>query len=144
MKRSRAGKAGRSRAVVSALAAGYLALAPLHAFSTSKDGIFPTADQVGGQVYTDPVKPGTPFPADIEVFDLAGKQVDLAKLIAGKKTVIAFFIIVLGPLITRRGATSPFPVRGNTRMYSSPGRSLPSTTKISLWTVSTVAPYPGD
>lgn len=101
MNRSRAGKTGRSRAGVGALVAfGCLALSPLCAVATSKDGIFPTADQVGGQVYVEPVKPGAKFPTDFEVFDLAGKPVDVGKLIAGKKTAIAFFITAAPASVT--------------------------------------------
>lgn len=92
MGKSRAGRAARPRGVVGKLVAASLALAPVYALATSKDGIFPSADQVGGQVYTTPVKPGTPFPTDIEVFDLDGKRVELSKLVGGKKTAIAFFI----------------------------------------------------
>lgn len=92
MGKSRAGRAAGPRGVVGKLVAASLALAPAYALSTSKDGIFPTAEQVGGQVYISPVKPGTPFPMDIDVFDLASKRVDLRQLVGGKKTAIAFFI----------------------------------------------------
>jgi len=82
-----------SAVIAGALAAiGLLALSSACAFATSKDGIFPSADQVGGQVYVNPIKPGSSFPTDYPVFDLASKPVDLGKLMAGKKTVIAFFI----------------------------------------------------
>jgi hypothetical protein len=73
-------------------AIGFLVLASTCAFATSKDGIFPSADQVGGQVYLDPLKVGTRFPTDFPVFDLSGKPVEIGKLIAGKKTAVAFFI----------------------------------------------------
>lgn len=62
------------------------------AFADSKDGVFPSADQVGGQVYTEPLGVGSKFPTDFDVFDAQGKRVDLAKLVAGKRTVLAFFI----------------------------------------------------
>lgn len=61
-------------------------------FADSKDGIFPSADQVGGQVYVNAIRPGVRFPTDFDVFDLDGKKVDLEKLIKGKRTVLAFFI----------------------------------------------------
>lgn len=76
----------------SALAALGLLLGTTVALATSKDGIFPTADQVGGQVYTEPLKPGTMFPTDFPVYDESGNPADLAKMIHGKKTVVAFFI----------------------------------------------------
>lgn len=75
-----------------ALTALGLLLGATVALATSKDGIFPTADQVGGQVFTEPLKPGTEFPTDFPVYDSSGKPVDLGKMIHGKKTVLAFFI----------------------------------------------------
>lgn len=62
------------------------------ALADSKDGVFPSADQVGGQVYTEPLKVGEKFPTDFDVFDAQGNRVDLSKLVAGKRTVLAFFI----------------------------------------------------
>lgn len=62
------------------------------AMADSKDGVFPTADQVGGQVYPDTIKVGAKFPTDIEIYDTSGKPADFGKLIAGKRTVLVFFI----------------------------------------------------
>jgi hypothetical protein len=62
------------------------------ALADSKDGVFPSAEQVGGQVYVEPIKVGSKFPTDFDVFDAKGDRVDLGKLVAGKKTVLAFFI----------------------------------------------------
>ena len=62
-------------------------------WADSKDGIFPSADQVGGQVYRDPLPIGTHFPTDFVVYDLAGRPADLSQIVAGKKTVIAFFVV---------------------------------------------------
>ena len=93
MNRSKAGAAKRVTALIgTSAAAGWLALSPLSVSATSKDGIFPTAAEIGGQVYIEPVKVGSRFPTDFDVFDLSGKKVEMAKLIAGKKTVVAFFI----------------------------------------------------
>src|SRR5574340_506162 len=76
-----------------ALAAfGCLAFTPLTASATSKDGIFPSASEVGGQVYVQPLTPGSPFPRDIDVYDLSGKQMDIGQLLGHKRTVVAFFI----------------------------------------------------
>lgn len=62
------------------------------ALADSKDGVFPTAEQVGGQVYPDPIQVGAKFPTDIEIFDTSGKAADFGKLVAGKRTVLVFFI----------------------------------------------------
>lgn len=62
------------------------------AIADSKDGVFPTADQVGGEVFPKGVEIGQPFPTDWDLFDENGKKVNLATAIAGKKSVIAFFI----------------------------------------------------
>lgn len=62
------------------------------ALADSKDGVFPSADQVGGQVYVEPIKIGSAFPTDIEVYDASGQRADFGKLIKGKKTLVAFFI----------------------------------------------------
>jgi len=85
-------KTARRGLLWSVLTALGLLQAATVALATSKDGIFPTADQVGGQVYTEPLKPGTKFPTDFPVYDASGNPADLAKMIAGKKTVVAFFI----------------------------------------------------
>lgn len=83
----------RARRLAAALmVAGVTAGMGSLAHATSADGIFPTADQVGGQVYPKGFQAGDRFPTDIAMFDAKGQKVDVAKLIQGKKTVIAFFI----------------------------------------------------
>lgn len=62
-------------------------------WADSKDGIFPSADQVGGEVYRDPLPIGTHFPTDFEVFDMTGHPADLSHLVLGKRTAIAFFVV---------------------------------------------------
>lgn len=62
-------------------------------WADSKDGTFPSADQVGGQVYPDPVPIGTPFPGDVEVHDLSGRSAALSRILASKQAVLAFFIV---------------------------------------------------
>lgn len=64
----------------------------LLAVADSKDGVFPSADQVGGQVYPEGIKVGDAFPTDIDFYDADGKKVDFGKVIQGKRTVVAFFI----------------------------------------------------
>jgi len=66
--------------------------APGPALADSKDGIFPTADQVGGEVYPKGLQAGDTFPTDWEIYDENGNKADVAKLIDGKRTVLAFFI----------------------------------------------------
>lgn len=62
------------------------------AMADGKDGVFPTADQVGGEVYPDPIKVGAKFPTDIEIYDISGKAADFNKLVTGKRTVLVLFI----------------------------------------------------
>ncbi len=79
-----------SAAVLASGIAGWAACGT--ALADSKDGVFPSAEQVGGQVYVDPIKVGTKFPTDIELYDSSGSKANLGKLLSGKRTVIAFFI----------------------------------------------------
>lgn len=79
-----------SAAVLASGIAGWVACGS--ALADSKDGVFPSAEQVGGQVYVEPIKIGAKFPTDIELYDSTGNKADLGKLLAGKKTVVAFFI----------------------------------------------------
>lgn len=58
----------------------------------SKDGVFPTAEQVGGDVFPKGIGIGQKFPTDFDVYDENGNKVDLSRLISGKRSVIAFFI----------------------------------------------------
>lgn len=84
---------GRIKSIcVSMSAAALLALPAGAALADSKDGTFPTADQVGGQVYTEPVGVGKKLPLDFDAYDLDGKKVDLADAIAGKRSMVVFFI----------------------------------------------------
>lgn len=66
--------------------------APGPALADSKDGIFPTADQVGGEVYPKGVQAGDTFPTDWDIYDENGKKANVSQLIKGKRTVVAFFI----------------------------------------------------
>lgn len=84
-RRLRGFTAGASALALALYAGGY-------AQADSKDGIFPTADQVGGEVFPKGMQPGDPFPTDWELYDDTGKQVDVDKLIKGKRSVLAFFI----------------------------------------------------
>lgn len=80
------------RLLAALMVAGVAAGAGALAHASSADGVFPTADQVGGQVYPKGFQAGDRFPTDFAMFDNKGKKVDVAQLISGKKTVIAFFI----------------------------------------------------
>lgn len=62
-------------------------------WADSKDGFFPSADQVGGQVFRDPLPIGTHFPTDFAVYDMGGQRADLSQIVSGKKTAIAFFVV---------------------------------------------------
>ncbi|MDN5938182.1 MAG: peroxiredoxin family protein, partial [Salinisphaera sp.] len=52
---------------------------------------FPTAAQIGGEVFPDRMEAGDPFPTDWALYDESGEKVDVAALIDGKRTVFAFF-----------------------------------------------------
>lgn len=56
------------------------------------DGGFPTADQVGGEVFPDGLQPGDTFPADVVLYDAEGNETTLGKLAQGKRTLLTFFI----------------------------------------------------
>lgn len=58
----------------------------------SEDGIFPTADQVGGEVYPKGLQVGDTFPTDWAIYDENGSKANVSSLIKGKRTILAFFI----------------------------------------------------
>lgn len=58
----------------------------------SRDGIFPTADQVGGEVFPKGLQVGEVFPTDWDMYGEDGKKVDVATKLKGKRSVVAFFI----------------------------------------------------
>lgn len=62
------------------------------ALADSKDGTFPTAEQVGGQVYIDPVAVGKKLPLDFEAYGMNGEKADLASVVQGKRSMVVFFI----------------------------------------------------
>lgn len=62
------------------------------ALADSKDGNFPTAEEVGGQVYIDPVTVGKKLPLDFEAYDMNGAKVDLDEVVKGKRSMVVFFI----------------------------------------------------
>lgn len=87
-------RSGR-RTVGCSVAAGALMLAlgaPGPALADSIDGNFPTADEVGGEVFPKGVQAGDRFPTDWDIYDANGNKTDVSKLIKGKRTVLAFFI----------------------------------------------------
>lgn len=79
------------RAIVWA-AAGLTTALALPAYADSKDGTFPSADQVGGEVYRAPLKIGSTLPTDFAAFDAQGKKIDFGSVINGKRSLIVFFI----------------------------------------------------
>ena len=84
---------GRARNVCALMAlAGLLAVPVGAALADSHDGTFPTAEQVGGEVYIDPIAPGKKLPTDFEAYDLNANKIDFGKLIAGKRSLVVFFI----------------------------------------------------
>ncbi|WP_195759913.1 hypothetical protein [Paracoccus sp. S-4012] len=66
--------------------------AALPAVAQVDDGSFPTADQVGGEVFPAGLQPGDEFPMDVRLYDLDGKEVTLGDVAAGKRTLLTFFI----------------------------------------------------
>lgn len=56
------------------------------------DGSFPTADQVGGDVFPAGIQPGTPFPTDVALFDSDNREMTLGDVLDGKRTLLTFFI----------------------------------------------------
>ena len=64
----------------------------LPAHADSKDGTFPTAEQVGGEVYQAPLKIGSILPTDFEAYDAQAKKVDFGAVIQGKRSLVVFFI----------------------------------------------------
>ncbi|WP_210206672.1 TlpA family protein disulfide reductase [Rhodoplanes serenus] len=62
------------------------------ASADSSDGLFPTADQVGGQVFPNGIKQGDAFPTDFKIYDDTGQATDLAQVIKDKRTLVTFFI----------------------------------------------------
>lgn len=61
-------------------------------WADSKDGVFPTAAQVGGEVFAKTLGPGEKFPTDFEVYDINGNSVDLGKLLGIKRSIVVFFL----------------------------------------------------
>jgi hypothetical protein len=97
------------RHVASALCAvGLLAVPVGEVMADSKDGIFPSADQVGGEVFIEPVAVGKKLPTDIEVYDSDAKKVDFGSLLAGKRTLVMFFISAVPVSVQQLKKTEEF------------------------------------
>ena len=64
----------------------------LPAHADSKDGTFPTAEQVGGEVYQAPLKIGSILPTDFEAYHSQAKKIDFGTVIQGKRSLVVFFI----------------------------------------------------
>lgn len=59
--------------------------------SAQQQGTFPTANEVGGQVFRDGLKSGDAFPTVVEAYDENGTRVDFGPLLNGKRTWLVFF-----------------------------------------------------
>lgn len=87
---------------------GLLALPMESAWADSKDGNFPTADQVGGQVYIDPIGMGQKLPTDFEAYDLNGQRIDLGSVVQGKRSLVVFFISAVPVSVAELSAIEDF------------------------------------
>lgn len=88
--------------------ASLLALPVGAALADSKDGTFPTADQVGGQVYIDPVAVGQKLPTDFEAYDMDGQRIDLGSVVQGKRSMVVFFISAVPVSVNELAAIEGF------------------------------------
>lgn len=87
--------ASRSRLHVGSMVTSALIMAlyaPASVLADSNDGVFPTADQVGGEVFPKGLQVGDAFPTSWEIYNDNGDKTNVAKLLNGKRTVLAFFI----------------------------------------------------
>jgi hypothetical protein len=82
----------RSQLAAALAALGLTISCALPAHADSKDGTFPTAEQVGGEVYQAPLKIGSILPTDFEAYDSQAKKVDFGTVIHGKRSLVVFFI----------------------------------------------------
>jgi len=82
----------RCQVAAALVAAGLTLGLTLPAYADSKDGTFPTAEQVGGEVYRAPLNIGSTLPTDFVAFDAQGKKIDFGSVIKGKRSLVVFFI----------------------------------------------------
>jgi hypothetical protein len=88
--------------------ASLLALPMGAALADSKDGTFPTAEQVGGQVYIDPVAVGQKMPTDFDTYDMDGQKIDLGSVVQGKRSMVVFFISAVPVSVNELAAIEDF------------------------------------
>lgn len=88
--------------------ASLLALPMGAALADSKDGTFPTAEQVGGQVYIDPVAVGQKMPTDFDTYDMDGQKIDLGNVVQGKRSMVVFFISAVPVSVNELAAIEDF------------------------------------
>jgi hypothetical protein len=88
--------------------ASLLALPVGAALADSKDGTFPTAEQVGGQVYIDPVAVGRKMPTDFDTYDMDGQKIDLGNVVQGKRSMVVFFISAVPVSVNELAAIEDF------------------------------------
>lgn len=90
------------------LTAGLLTASVGAVQADSKDGVFPSADQVGGEVFIEPVAVGKKLPTDIDLYNSDAKKVDFDKLLAGKRTLVMFFISAVPVSVQQLKKTEEF------------------------------------
>ena len=83
---------GQSKFATALVAAGLVIGLALPAYADSIDGTYPTADQVGGEVYQAPLKIGSTLPTDFAAYDKQGAKIDFGTVINGKRSLVVFFI----------------------------------------------------
>lgn len=62
------------------------------AWAAEDDGSFPTADQVGGEVFPPGLQPGDEFPEDVVLYDSDGNETSFGEVARGQRTLLTFFI----------------------------------------------------
>ncbi|RUM95403.1 TlpA family protein disulfide reductase [Pseudaminobacter arsenicus] len=72
------------------------------------DGSFPTADQVGGEVFPEGLKHGAVFPADIKLVNEKGEEQTLGDVLNGKRTLLVFFISAAPASVEELGKIDKF------------------------------------
>lgn len=77
---------------VAATALMFALAGPSPVLADAPDGKFPTAEQVGGDVFPDGLKTGDKFPTDWDIYDANAEKASVGELIDGKRTILAFFI----------------------------------------------------
>lgn len=100
---------GRIKAACTFVSLASLLAVPVGAaLADSKDGTFPTAEQVGGQVYIDPVAVGQKMPTDFDTYDMGGQKIDLGSVVQGRRSMVVFFISAVPVSVNELAAIEAF------------------------------------